>query len=222
MTLLKLEKKSHHPFVKIIKGDILFYRLKHPRQRATLMRYIRTPWENVALAPVHIKPGSTAANLPYACYPVKRARFSAPAGASRRATAANRRLRPVAHPEGARGQSRGRGGSRTLTGLLAAWYGSPGFSGKTAVFLPGWPGTPVGPVRHLCRWASLGKPFSAGGRGRYRGPLPKRGRRETPTMRLWSSTGFLIPWPPPTRRDASARPTHLRDSWRKHFRQPDV
>jgi len=58
---------------------------------------------------VHIKPGSTAANLPYACYPVKRARFSAPVGASRRATAANRRLRPVAHPEGARGQSRGRG-----------------------------------------------------------------------------------------------------------------
>lgn len=41
---------------------------------------------------------------------------------------------------------------RTLVGILAAWYGSPGFSGKSAVFLPHGPATPSGGPRYLGRW----------------------------------------------------------------------
>jgi len=51
--------------------------------------------------------------------------------------------RPGAHPVGTREFDTAVPVARnTLIGLLAAWYGSPGFSGKSAVFLPGWPGAP--------------------------------------------------------------------------------
>lgn len=97
-------------------------------------------------------------NLRGACYPVKRARFSAPerSGATRRESTP----RPGAHPEGTRELD-------TRESLPSARHldRSPGsliresrIFGQIGSFSAGMARrTPVGPVRHLCRWVSRGR-----------------------------------------------------------------
>lgn len=94
--------------------------------------------------------------------------------------------------------------------------------------------TPVGPVRHLCRWVSHGRrPREHAGEREHRGKSGEgvsgcRFPREEGCKRVGDvsqpSTGFLISRGRPStrrdamrRRDAPARPTCA--SWRKHFRQ---